>query len=131
MTTTTQEMIRLDVALRQALDDREYEAVKHIADSLCNKLDYLSWEVAEFLYRHDVIPQDRIDVMNAEHGDYVYFLCDYGVGAITVPEHAGARIRDELGPDCKWIEEGCHMVDVKVDGKYYEIEVPYDVLAMQ
>ena len=31
----------------------------------------------------------------------------------------------------RWIEEGYHMVNVKVDGKYYEIEVPYDVLAMQ
>ena len=130
-TTTTQEMIRLDVALRQALDDREYEAVKHIADSLCDKLDYLSWDAAEFLYRHDMVPQDRIDVENAVFGGHMYFLREYDVGAVTVPEHTGAKVYNELGPDCEWIEEGYHMVNVKVDGKYYEIEVPYDVLAMQ
>ena len=52
MSTTAQEMIRLEAALHQSLDNREYRAAKHVAATLYENYDYLSWDVAEFLYRH-------------------------------------------------------------------------------
>lgn len=75
--------------------------------------------------------QDTTSVENAEFGDRVYFTVEYDAGNIMVPEGTGAMIRDEQMPDEISIEDNCHTVDIDLDGRYYEIEVPYDVLAMQ
>jgi hypothetical protein len=75
--------------------------------------------------------QDRIDIENAEFGDWVYFVRDYDTGSVIIPEGMGAMIRNELSPDCEWITAGHHTVDIDFGGKYCEIEAPYDVLAMQ
>ena len=75
--------------------------------------------------------QDRIDIENATFGDRVYFIKEYDAGNVIVPEEMGARVINELSPDREWITGGCHTVEIDLDGRYYEIEVPYDVLAMQ
>ena len=71
------------------------------------------------------------DIENAVFGDWVYFTEDYDEGSIVIPAGTGARVRNELSPDREFITDGCHTVDIDIDGRYYEIEAPYEVLDMQ
>ena len=77
----------------------------------------------------DIMNENAIE--NAVFGDWVYFIVEYDAGNILVPEDTGARIRNDPMPDEMPIPDGYHSVDIKLYGRYYEIEVPYDVLEMQ
>lgn len=74
---------------------------------------------------------DEDNIAGAVFGTWVYFTEDYDEGSIIVPYGTGARVRNELSPDREFITDGYHTVDIDIDGRYYEIEAPYDVLALQ
>lgn len=71
------------------------------------------------------------DVRNAQFGDYVYFTEEYDAGDVIVPEDKGAMVRNEVLPDEVPIAADHHIVEIEHGGRYYELEVPCDVLAMQ
>ena len=71
------------------------------------------------------------NIVNAVFGDWVYFKEDYDEGSITIPAGMGARVRNELSQDREFITNGYHTVDIDFEGRYYEIEVPFEVLGMQ
>ena len=75
--------------------------------------------------------EDEHAVENAEFGDWVYFTERYYTADILVPEDTRAMVRNDLLPDEMPVTDGFHMVQIELDGRYYEIEVPYDMLAMQ
>jgi hypothetical protein len=129
MTTTVQEINRLEQSLQTALDNRVYRAVKHISRILYDEVDKLEWEVADLSFQYD--GQDRMDVECAGFSDYVYFKHEYDAGSVIVPEGMGGRICTERLPDEMPVCDDCHDVQIDLDGKYYEIEVPYEVLGMQ
>ena len=78
-----------------------------------------------------MITQDRIDVMNAQFSDWVYFTKEYDAGNVIVPAETGGRVCTDRMPDEMPVSSDCHDVQIDINGKYYEIEAPYDVLAMQ
>ena len=75
--------------------------------------------------------EDENAVENAQFGDWVYFIREYDACNVVVPEGMGAMVRNDPLPDELPVPDGFHMVQIDLDGRYYEIEVPYDVLAMQ
>lgn len=132
--TTAQEITRLEISLLKALDDRQYDAAKYMAVTLSQKIEILNCETAEFLYRREMIqmnPQDIIDVENAQFSDWVYFTEEYDAGNVIVPAETGGRVCTDRMPDEVPVSPGYHDVQIDINGKYYEIEVPYDVLGMQ
>ena len=74
---------------------------------------------------------DENDIGNAQFGDRVYFTEEYDNGNVLVPENMGAIVRNDPTPDEIPVAEGHHLVEIDYDGRYYVVEAPYEILAMQ
>ncbi len=74
---------------------------------------------------------DENDIGNAQFGDYVYFTKEYDNGNVLVPEDMGAIVRNDPTPDEIPVAEGHHLVEIHYEGRYHDIEAPYEILAMQ
>ena len=71
------------------------------------------------------------DTTNFEQGDWVYFLKEYDAGNVTIPAECGGRINNDRADDEMRVAYGYQQIEIDLDGRYYEIEVPESVIELQ
>lgn len=71
------------------------------------------------------------ETTNFEQGDLIYFLEEYDAGNVTIPVECGGSINNDRSDDEMQVKDGHQQIEIDLNGRYYEIEVPESVIELQ